>query len=80
MGFVISPTSRFSKTSLSQIQAYGIGIEVEMGLDKDMGSGMASVARWAADIEKRRQIGLLKLRRRAEVRSTPEFCEGIKSV
>jgi hypothetical protein len=38
MGFVISPTSHFSKTSLSQIQAYGIGIEVEMDLDKDMGT------------------------------------------
>ena len=39
-----------------------------MDLDKDMGSGMASVARWTADGEKRRQVALSKLRRWVEVR------------
>ena len=70
MGFVISPTSHFSKTSKTRIPAYGIGIEVEIDLDKGMGSGMASVARWTADSESRRQIVLSKLRRWVEVRST----------
>ncbi|KAI9447811.1 hypothetical protein H4582DRAFT_1896542 [Lactarius indigo] len=67
MGFVISPTSHFSKPSKSRIPAYGIGIEVEMDLDKGMGSGMASVARWTADGEKRRQVVLSKLRRWVEL-------------
>ena len=79
MGFVISPTSHFNKSSKSRISAFGIGIEVEMDLDKDMGSGMASVARWTADSEKRRQLVLSKLRRWVEVRSLIERCEGIRS-
>jgi hypothetical protein len=52
---------------------------VEMDLDKSMGSGMASVARWTADSEKRRQVILSKLRRWVEVRSIAELCEGIQS-
>ncbi|KAH9994096.1 hypothetical protein BJV74DRAFT_356405 [Russula compacta] len=67
MGFVMSPTTHFSKTSKSRIPAYGIGVEVEMDLDKNMGSGMASVARWTADGEKRRQLVLSKLRRWVEL-------------
>ncbi|VDB96992.1 unnamed protein product [Peniophora sp. CBMAI 1063] len=53
MGFVISPTTRVSKTS--RIPAYGIGIEVEMDLDKDMVSGMAAVARWTTGGDARRR-------------------------
>ena len=77
MGFVVSPTSHFAKTTKSRIPAYGIGIEVEMDLDKDMGSGMASVARWTADSEKRRQIILSKLRRWVQAGSTSQRFEGI---
>ncbi len=66
MGFVISPISHFSKTSKLQILAYGISIEVEMDLDKDMGSGMASVACWMTDSERRRQTVLSKLQRWVE--------------
>jgi hypothetical protein len=43
-----------------------------MDLDKDMGSGMASVARWTADGEKRRQVVLSRLRRWVEVRDPRE--------
>lgn len=80
IGFVISPTSHFSKATKSRIPAYGIGIEVEMNIDKDMGSGMASVARWTADSEKRRQIILSKLQRWVEVRSISQRYEGIMSI
>ena len=73
MGFVISPTSHFAKMSKSRIPAYGIGIEVEMDLDKNMSSGMASVARWTADSEKRRQVVLSKLLRWVEVCSVTEL-------
>lgn len=55
MGFVISPTTYFSKAVGKRIPAYGIGIEVEMDIDKDMGEGMAAVARWTAAGEQRRK-------------------------
>ena len=54
MGFVISPTSHYSKAAGKRVPAYGIGIEVEMDIDKGMTGGMASVARWTADADKRR--------------------------
>ncbi|KAF8450372.1 hypothetical protein L210DRAFT_3608742 [Boletus edulis BED1] len=54
MGFVISPTSHYSKTAGKRVPAYGIGIEVEMDIDKGMTGGMAAVARWTADADKRR--------------------------
>lgn len=61
MGFVVGPASHFSKSAGSRIPAYGIGIEVEMDIDKEMGSGMASVARWTAASETRRREVLQKL-------------------
>ncbi|KAG6378861.1 hypothetical protein JVT61DRAFT_13141 [Boletus reticuloceps] len=54
MGFVISPTSHYSKTAGKRVPAFGIGIEVEMDIDKGMTGGMAAVARWTADADKRR--------------------------
>lgn len=54
MGFVISPTSHYSKTAGKRVPVYGIGIEVEMDIDKDMTGGMAAVARWTAAADKRR--------------------------
>lgn len=54
MGFVISPTSHYSKSAGKRVPAYGIGIEVEMDIDKGMTGGMAAVARWTADADKRR--------------------------
>ncbi|OJA20928.1 hypothetical protein AZE42_00915 [Rhizopogon vesiculosus] len=63
MGLVISPTSHYSKSAGKRVPVYGIGIEVEINLDKDMGGGMAAVARWTADAEKRRTEFLNKLQR-----------------
>lgn len=54
MGLVITPTSHYSKSAGKRVPVYGIGIEVEINIDKDMGGGMAAVARWTADAEKRR--------------------------
>ncbi|TFK76053.1 hypothetical protein BDN72DRAFT_809998 [Pluteus cervinus] len=48
MGFVLSPTTHYSKSDRKRVPAYGIGIEVEMDIDKDMKDGMAAVARWTA--------------------------------
>ncbi|KAI0693570.1 hypothetical protein BC835DRAFT_1066460 [Cytidiella melzeri] len=61
MGFVITQTTHFSKSAGSRVPAYGIGIEVEMDIDKDMGGGMAAVARWTATSEDRRKEFLRKL-------------------
>ncbi|KAF8665543.1 hypothetical protein AX16_000004 [Volvariella volvacea WC 439] len=53
MGFVLNPTTHFSKTDKKRVPAYGIGIEVEMDIDKDMGGGMAAIARWTAVSDRR---------------------------
>lgn len=67
MGVIISPATHFAKANRKRIPAYGIGIEVEMDIDKDMGSGMAAVARWTAGAENRRSEFLKKLERWVEV-------------
>lgn len=54
MGVILSPATHFSKLDRKRVPAYGIGIEVEMDIDKDMGGGMAAVARWTAGADKRR--------------------------
>lgn len=54
MGIVISPTTHYFKSERKRVPAYGIGIEVEMDIDKDMNGGMAAVARWTAAADKRR--------------------------
>lgn len=54
MGIILSPATHFSKLDRKRVPAYGIGIEVEMDIDKDMGGGMAAVARWTAGADKRR--------------------------
>lgn len=52
MGFIVTPTTYLSKQVRQRLPAYGIGIEIEMDIDKGMDSGMAAVARWtsAADV------------------------------
>lgn len=55
MGFIVSQTTHYSKLAKSRVPAYGIGIEVEMDIDKDMKGGMAAVARWTAASEDRRK-------------------------
>ncbi|KAF9483964.1 hypothetical protein BDN70DRAFT_873101 [Pholiota conissans] len=67
MGIILSPATHFSKRDRKRVPAYGIGIEVEMDIDKDMGGGMAAVARWTATTEQRRSEFLKKLERWAEL-------------
>ncbi|KZT65988.1 hypothetical protein DAEQUDRAFT_486799 [Daedalea quercina L-15889] len=67
MGFVVSQTSHFSKASNARVPAYGIGIEVEMDIDKGMSGGMAAVARWTAASESRRKDIRTKLGRWIEL-------------
>ncbi|KAJ6509956.1 hypothetical protein C8R47DRAFT_1003480 [Mycena vitilis] len=55
MGIVLSPATHHSRVEGKRTPAYGIGIEVEMDIDKDMLGGMAAVARWTAAGESRRQ-------------------------
>ncbi|KAJ6516038.1 hypothetical protein C8R45DRAFT_1206171 [Mycena sanguinolenta] len=55
MGFVISSATHHSRVDSKRFPAYGIGIEVEMDIDKDMPGGMAAVARWTAAGESRRE-------------------------
>lgn len=73
MGFVISPTSHYSKAAGKRVPVYGLGIEVEMDIDKGMGGGMAAVARWTADADKRRAQFQSKLQHWVKVRSTNSF-------
>ncbi|KAJ7808011.1 hypothetical protein B0H14DRAFT_3482729 [Mycena olivaceomarginata] len=44
-----------------RVPAYGIGIEVDMDIDKDMPGGMAAVARWTTAGEGRREAFRKKL-------------------
>lgn len=73
MGFVISTTTHHSRREGKRVPAYGIGIEVEMDIDKDMGGGMAAVARWTAASEKRRADFLQKLKRWVEVMNSSHW-------
>jgi len=69
MGLVLSPATHYSKVDRKRVPAYGIGIEVEMDIDKDMVSGMAAVARWTATSERRRSEFLAKLEHWDQVRT-----------
>ncbi|KIO12826.1 hypothetical protein M404DRAFT_696887 [Pisolithus tinctorius Marx 270] len=77
MGLVISPTSHYSKAAGKRIPVYGLGIDVEMDLDKGMEGGMAAVARWTADTDKRRAEFQSKLQRWVKLHrdssSTPDI-------
>ncbi|KAF8211247.1 hypothetical protein K438DRAFT_1806965 [Mycena galopus ATCC 62051] len=61
MGVVIGPATHHSRVDSKRFPAYGIGIEVEMDIDKDMLGGMAAVARWTAAAESRREAFREKL-------------------
>ena len=63
MGLVLSSATHYSRVDRKRVPAYGIGIEVEMDIDKDMGGGMAAVARWTATAEQRRSEFRTKLER-----------------
>ncbi|KAJ7781391.1 hypothetical protein B0H16DRAFT_1498274 [Mycena metata] len=55
MGIIISAATHHSKVDGKRVPAYGIGIEVEMDIDKDMSGGMAAIARWTTAAESRRE-------------------------
>ena len=74
MGFVISSATHYSRVDRKRVPAYGIGIEVEMDIDKDMGGGMAAVARWTADAGKRRSEFRIKLERWIAVNTVMPLC------
>ncbi|TFK29340.1 hypothetical protein FA15DRAFT_610513 [Coprinopsis marcescibilis] len=67
LGFVLSLGSHYSKTDRKRIPAYGVGIEVEIDIDKDLAGGMAAVARWTAAGESRRLEFLRRIERWAEI-------------
>ncbi|KAJ7909534.1 hypothetical protein B0H13DRAFT_2233058 [Mycena leptocephala] len=46
MGIILSPATHHSRVDGKRVPAYGIGIEIDMDIDKDMPGGMAAVARW----------------------------------
>ncbi|KAI0650594.1 hypothetical protein C8Q79DRAFT_944358 [Trametes meyenii] len=61
MGFVVSQTTHHSKSVGARLPVYGLGIEVEMDIDKGMKGGMAAVARWTSGSETRRKQVMDKL-------------------
>ncbi|KAI0720263.1 hypothetical protein C8T65DRAFT_736012 [Cerioporus squamosus] len=61
MGFVVSQATHRDKSTGARVPVYGLGIEVEMDIDKDMKGGMAAVARWTAGSETRRKAVATKL-------------------
>ena len=67
MGIVISQATHHQKSTASRVPVYGIGIEVEMDIDKDMKGGMAAVARWTGEKETRRKAVMAKLRQWVKV-------------
>ncbi|KAJ3575154.1 hypothetical protein NP233_g1284 [Leucocoprinus birnbaumii] len=62
MGFLVTATTHLSKQARQRIPAYGVGIEIEMDIDKGLDSGMAAVARWTSGADTRQK----ELRRRIE--------------
>ncbi|KAI0750945.1 hypothetical protein C8Q80DRAFT_1154731 [Daedaleopsis nitida] len=67
MGFVVSQTTHRDKSVNARVPVYGLGIEVEMDIDKDMKGGMAAVARWTVGSESRRKGILKKLQQWAKL-------------
>ncbi|EJD00922.1 uncharacterized protein FOMMEDRAFT_90374, partial [Fomitiporia mediterranea MF3/22] len=66
-GHVITPTTYLPKSSGRRVPAYGIGIEVEMDIDKQMTGGMAAVARWTANGDQRIKALTKRLHRWVEL-------------
>ncbi|KAL5488330.1 hypothetical protein ACEPAI_6438 [Sanghuangporus weigelae] len=66
-GLVITPTTYLPKSGGKRVLAYGIGIEVEMDIDKQMTGGMAAVARWTAAGDQRMKALTKKVHRWVEL-------------
>jgi hypothetical protein len=67
-GIIITPATHCVRETGKRVAVYGIGIEVEMNIDKGYSDGMAAVARWTADGKKRQEAIRKKLLRWAELR------------
>jgi hypothetical protein len=61
LGIIITPATQFLRDQGKRIAVYGIGIEVEMDIDKGLSDGMNAVARWTADGAKRKETVSTKL-------------------
>ncbi|KAJ7690569.1 hypothetical protein B0H14DRAFT_2420373 [Mycena olivaceomarginata] len=61
MGIVLSPATHHLRRDGKRVPAYGIGIEVDMDINKDMPGGMAAVARWTTAGQGRREAFRKKL-------------------
>jgi hypothetical protein len=75
MGFLIAPSTHLSAKGRQRLPAYGIGIEIEMDVDKGMDSGMAAVARWTSASDSRHKEFKGKIVKWATVWIHP-FCFG----
>lgn len=68
MGFLVTSTTHLSKQARKRIPAYGVGIEIEIDIDKGMDSGMAAVARWTSGADSRQKEFKQKIWRWNKVR------------
>lgn len=67
MGFLVTATTHLSKQARQRLPAYGVGIEIEMDIDKGMDSGMAAVARWTSATDTRQKEFEKKIEKWIEV-------------
>jgi hypothetical protein len=63
LGFVMTPHSCFDKEKDTRIPVYGIGVEIDMDIDKGNTEGVAAVARWTAQGESRLETVRAKIDR-----------------
>jgi hypothetical protein len=80
MGIVVSATTHYAKGAAKRLPAYGIGIEVEMDLDKEMTGGIAAIARWTAGNETRRGDLRKKLEKWQEVGPASPECTHLLTI
>lgn len=80
MGFTITLGSHYSKSERKRVPVYGVGIEVEMDMDKGMAGGMAAVARWTAGGEARRADFLRKLEKWVKLHSKEKSIPPVPSI
>lgn len=69
MGFLVTATTHLSKQARQRIPAYGVGIEIEVDIDRGMDSGMAAVARWTSEADSRQKELKKKVEKWVEVMS-----------
>ncbi|KAF5363437.1 hypothetical protein D9756_000525 [Leucocoprinus leucothites] len=77
MGFLVTSTTHLSKQARQRVPAYGVGIEIEIDIDKGMDSGMAAVARWTSETDSRQRAFKRKVERWNELHKGDEFIPAI---